>query len=114
MFEAGFAYILSKSLINTRTKNPERLCSRDFYFFFALSSNFVGHYWYDIIVLWGLLLALINFFVPAEWFWIVYILQIINLSGAAGDFFVTVKFSRFPKDILVKDYGVGMTVYAKK
>ena len=66
------------------------------------------------VVLWGFVLALINFFVSAEWFWIVYIIQIINLSGAAGDFFVAVKFSRLPKEILIKDHGVGMTVYAKE
>jgi len=39
---------------------------------------------------------------------------IINISGAAGDLFVTIKFSRFPKDILVRDYGVGMTVFSKE
>lgn len=65
------------------------------------------------VVLWGIVLGIINFFVPTEWFWVVYIIQIINLSGAAGDLFVTVKFSRFPKDILVKDYGVGMHVFSK-
>lgn len=65
------------------------------------------------VVLWGLVIAIINPFVPSEWFWIVYILQIMNLSGAAGDLFVTVKFSKFPKDILIKDYGVGMTVFSK-
>lgn len=65
------------------------------------------------VVLWGFVIAIINPFVPLEWFWVVYFLQIINLSGAAGDLFVTVKFSRFPKDILIKDYGVGMTVFSK-
>lgn len=65
------------------------------------------------IVVWGMIIAIINPFVPLEWFWIVYIIQILNLSGAAGDLFVTIKFSRLPKDILVKDYGVGMTVYSK-
>lgn len=65
------------------------------------------------IVFWGIVIALVNPFVPTEWFWIVYLLQIINLSGAAGDLFVTVKFSRLPRDILVQDYGVGMKVYSK-
>lgn len=65
------------------------------------------------VVLLGIILAIVNVIVPVKWFWIVYFLQIINLSGAAGDLFVTVKFSRFPKDILVKDYGVGMTVYSR-
>ena len=66
------------------------------------------------IVLLGIIIAFINLVVPAEWFWVVYFIQIANLSGAAGDLFVTVKFSRFPKDILIKDYGVGMTVYSKE
>ena len=46
-------------------------------------------------------------------FWVVYMIQIINVSGAAGDLFVTVKFSRFSGSILIRDYGVGMTVYDK-
>ena len=66
------------------------------------------------IVLWGLVIAIINPFVPLEWFWVVYSLQIINLSGAAGDLFVTIKFLGFPKDILIRDYGVGMTVFYKE
>ena len=66
------------------------------------------------IVLWGLVIAIINPFVPLEWFWVVYSLQIINMSGAAGDLFVTIKFSGFPQDILIRDYGVGMTVFSKE
>ncbi len=64
------------------------------------------------IVVWGIVLAIINLLVPYEWFWVVYLIQLINLSGAAGDLFVTVRFSKMPKDILVRDYGVGMTVYS--
>lgn len=66
------------------------------------------------VVLWGIVLAVINPFVPVEWFWIVYLIQIMNVSGAAGDLFVTVKFSRLPQDILVQDYGVSMTVFSKE
>ncbi len=29
-------------------------------------------------------------------------------------YFATVKFSGFPKDILIQDHGVGMTVYTKE
>ncbi len=66
------------------------------------------------IVLLGVVIAIINPFVPAEWFWVVYFIQIINISGAAGDLFVTVRFSRMPRDILVRDYGVGMVVFSKE
>lgn len=66
------------------------------------------------VFLWGIVLAIVNLFVPVEWFWIVYLIQIINLSGAAGDFFVTAKFSRLPKKVLIQDSGVGMKVFSKK
>ena len=65
------------------------------------------------IVLWGVVIAIINCFMPREWFWVVYFLQIMNISGAAGDMYVTFKFSKMPKDILVRDHGVGMKVYSK-
>ena len=55
------------------------------------------------VVLWGVILGVVNLFVPIGWFWVVYLIQIVNLSGAAGDLFVTIKFSRLPKDILVQD-----------
>lgn len=66
------------------------------------------------VVLWGVVLAVVNVFVSPQWFWVVYMIQICNLSGAAGDLFVTMKFSRMPKDILVQDCGVGMTVYSRQ
>ena len=65
------------------------------------------------IVVWGVILGIINALVPVEWFWVVYFIQLINLSGAAGDLYVTFKFAGLPKDVLVRDYGVSMTVYAR-
>jgi len=86
---------------------------------FAGSKDFYGKKAYIFIALapvvfWGIVLAIVNLFVSVEWFWVVYLIQIINVSGAAGDLFVTVKFSRLPRDILIQDYGVGMTVFSKK
>ena len=66
------------------------------------------------VVLWGIVLAIVTPFVPTSWFWVVYFVQLMNLSGAAGDLYVTVKFSRMPRDILIRDSGVGMVVYAKE
>lgn len=66
------------------------------------------------VILWGVVIAIINPFVPTAWFWVVYFIQIMNLSGAAGDLYVTCKFLHFPKHILVKDSGVAMTVYSKE
>ena len=65
------------------------------------------------VIIWGIVLGIIQFFVTDEWFWVVYWIQVSNISGAAGDLYVTAKFSKFPNDILVKDTGVEMTVYSK-
>ncbi len=65
------------------------------------------------VVLWGAVIALINPFVPSEWFWVVWLLQIINISGAAGDLYVTCRFSRLPSDILVRDHGMSRKVYGR-
>ncbi|MBQ6539503.1 MAG: DUF3267 domain-containing protein [Oscillospiraceae bacterium] len=65
------------------------------------------------IVVWGIVLLILNITVGHDWFWVVYLIQIINISGAAGDLYVTWKMSKLPPDILVKDIGVSMTVYGK-
>ncbi|MBE6654819.1 MAG: DUF3267 domain-containing protein [Ruminococcaceae bacterium] len=65
------------------------------------------------VVIWGAVLGVLCAVLPQGWFWVVYFIQIGNLSGAAGDFYVTLKFLKLPKDILVNDTGVAMTVYAK-
>lgn len=66
------------------------------------------------VIVWGVVLAIAQIFTPVEFFWIPWFIQITNISGAAGDAYVTAKFSKLPKDILVTDYGVGMTVYSKQ
>ncbi len=64
------------------------------------------------VVLWGVILAILQMLVPAAWIWVVYFIQINNISGAAGDLYVTFRFARLPRDILVQDVGLSMTVYA--
>ncbi|MBO5024227.1 MAG: DUF3267 domain-containing protein [Clostridia bacterium] len=65
------------------------------------------------VVIWGAVLGVLCAVLPQSWFWVVYFIQIGNISGAAGDFYVTLKFLKLPKDILVNDTGVAMTVYGK-
>ncbi len=66
------------------------------------------------IVVLGTVLAVLNAAVPEEWFWVVYFIQAGNLSGAAGDLYVTARFSKQPEDILIQDSGVAMSVYSRQ
>ena len=66
------------------------------------------------VVVWGVVFAVLNiFFHSGLWFWVIWILQIGNVSGACGDFFCTFKMATYPKDILVNDTGMEMQVFRK-
>lgn len=67
------------------------------------------------LVVFGIIFAVLNvFFHSGVWFWVIWMLQIGNVSGAAGDIFCTFKMFGYPKDILVQDTGLAMTVYSKQ
>lgn len=64
------------------------------------------------LVFWGLVLAALCIVVPAQWFWVFYLVQVTNVSGAAGDFYIAWKAARMPAGVLVQDTGLEMTFYA--
>lgn len=67
------------------------------------------------LVLWGVVFAILNvFFHSGIWFWAVWLLQTLNVSGAAGDMFCTYKMLTYPKDILVRDSGMDMLIFRRK
>ncbi len=68
------------------------------------------------VILWGIVLLILNLLLPLSWFWPIYFIQIMNLSGAAGDLYVTCLLLKAPSSLLVQDDGVAMRFYlpAKK
>ncbi|MBR2545277.1 MAG: DUF3267 domain-containing protein [Erysipelotrichaceae bacterium] len=66
------------------------------------------------LTVWGIIFLILNIVVPQDWFWVVYFLQIGNISGAAGDIFVSWKVSKMPDTLYVRDTGIDMTVYDRK
>lgn len=68
------------------------------------------------VVLFFILFLLLELLLPLGdgWRWIIYLLQIQNLSGAAGDLYVSLRFLTLPRDILVYDEGTAMRVYARR
>ena len=65
------------------------------------------------LVVWGAVFLALNLAMGTKYFWFIYLLQLVNVSGAAGDLYVSFRFLRMPKDILVQDTGVSMTVFAQ-
>ena len=66
------------------------------------------------LVVWTVLLGLLLRDVPASWFWYLYVIQIVNVSGAVGDLYVTWLTLHMPKDVLILDNGMEMRYYLKK
>ncbi len=63
------------------------------------------------IVIWGIILGVWLADVPAQYYWYLYAVQIFNITGAAGDVYVTCRVAMMPKDILAKDSGTAMDFY---
>ena len=66
------------------------------------------------LVVWTVLLGLLLRDVPESWFWYLYVIQIVNVSGAVGDLYVTWLTLHMPKDTLILDTGMEMRFYVKK
>ena len=63
------------------------------------------------VVIWGAVLGLLLKDVQETYFWYLYIIQIFNVMGAAGDLYVTCAVCRMPKNILIFDNGAAMDFY---
>lgn len=63
------------------------------------------------VIIWGIVFLVLNILLPLQWFWPVYLLQIINLTGAVGDYYVTYIILRMSPEVLVNDDGVSMRFY---
>ncbi len=84
---------------------------------YAKSSWFFGKLAYIIIalapiVVCGVVFAALLCDVSEEYFWYLYMLQIFNFSGAAGDLYVAWRVMHMPKGLLVYDEGVAMKFFA--
>ena len=64
------------------------------------------------IAVWGVVCAILCAVVPESWFWVIYLIQIFNISGAAGDLYITFRSLKMPNDILVQDSGLEMHIYS--
>lgn len=66
------------------------------------------------VVLLGIALAVLNVAFYETAFWVVYLVQVINISGAAGDLYVGCVISRANNTILIRDTGTDMTLYSAR
>lgn len=63
------------------------------------------------LVVWGVILTALLIAFP-KWFWVFYFIQVGNITGAAGDVYVTFRTLKMPRDVFVKDTGTEMFFYS--
>lgn len=66
------------------------------------------------VTLFAVLFALLTVFLEGEWFWLAVGLQLANLGGAVGDYYMTYRALRRPKTALFYDRGFAVTIYTEK
>ena len=66
------------------------------------------------LVLWGAVFMALQCLVPPAWARTVWLFQIGNVSGAAGDVYVVWRLRHMPRTVLVRDTGLKMTVYSEQ
>jgi len=59
-------------------------------------------------------LLILNIALPSYWFWVIYLIQTINIAGAVGDIYIAYAAHRMPSELLVRDMGVAVRFYTKE
>lgn len=66
------------------------------------------------VVLWGVILQILIFALPEKWFWPLWVVQISNLSGSAGDIYCAWVLLKMDGDLLIQDTGVRMRIMKRQ
>ena len=62
------------------------------------------------LIVWGVALQMLIFILPLRWFWPLWIVQISNLSGSAGDIYCAWVLMKMDGELLIQDTGTRMRV----
>lgn len=68
-------------------------------------------YCFAPVVIIGVVLLILNIVLPDKFFWQVYIIQIINIAGAAGEFYAAYRLIKERKELAVLDDGEKLTYW---
>ena len=66
------------------------------------------------VVIWGVILQTLCAALPEGWWWLIWAVQISNISGSTGDIYCVIHLARMPRDTLIRDTGTRMTIYTMR
>ena len=66
------------------------------------------------LIVWGAVLFALERTLPSGWLWLLYMIQISNVSGSMGDVYCVFLLMKQPKDIVIQDTGTRMRILAPR
>ena len=66
------------------------------------------------VLIWGVILQILCAMLPEGWWWLIWAVQISNVSGSTGDIYCVLRLARMPRDTLIRDTGTRMTIYDRR
>lgn len=63
------------------------------------------------LVIWTALLTTLALVLPPDWFWTIWVIQLTNISGAAGDLYVFFRVLKKPPNTRIQDTGTSMSIW---
>ena len=87
-------------------------------FFYVGSKAYLSQKKYIVVslapcIILGLIIFLTILILPIHYFWCIYMLQIMNVAGSTGDFYASYVALKSPKDVLIQDYELILTICSK-
>ena len=106
--------VLMHALSGVKPKYGFRLC-----YAYAGSNVYFDKFSHNLIavaplIVWGAALAVLQCKLPAGWLWLIYLIQISNVSGSVGDVYCALYLMRMPRDIVIQDTGTRMRILAPR
>ena len=122
-FLSTFAYIVLHELVHgvlmhalsgVKPNYGFRLC-----YAYAGSNVYFDKFSHNLIavaplIVWGAVLCALGRMLPSGWFWLIYLIQISNVSGSFGDVYCALYLMKMPRDIVIQDTGTRMRILAPR
>ena len=113
-----FKELVRAAVIRSLCKDAGIKFNSKLLYFYIASSGYFSKKSYFIIsylpsLIFGAILIILCFIVPEAYFISVYLILILNVSGIAGDIYVSYFVSRFDKNLLIRYTGKAVYFYSK-
>lgn len=111
-----YEYIRRYMIERITGKGALKVCEKPFFFAVPARSLTSKEYFkisFAPVLTLGALLLLLMLVLPAKLFWVVYIIQVVNLAGTAGDVYAACVLLKMKKEVRVEYDATAIIIWSK-